>query len=62
MLTAHFTLTHWWIAAIVTGLALAVAVQLFILGALPLAVLRLVFAGWFRRRLALKRSGSRWKT
>ncbi|MBZ9641488.1 hypothetical protein [Streptomyces sp. PSKA30] len=95
MFTAHFTLTHWWIAAIVAGLALAAAVQslaakprnkliaaasvvlaaglytalrgsgdgarqalqLFILGTLPLAVLRLVFAGYFRRQLALMRSG-----
>ncbi|MFF7872398.1 hypothetical protein ACFZCT_39065 [Streptomyces qaidamensis] len=95
MLTAHFTLTHWWIAAIVAGLALAAAVQslatrprdkliaavsivgatglytalrgsgegarqalqLFILGTLPLAILRLLFAGYLRRQLALKRSG-----
>ncbi|MEW2397408.1 hypothetical protein [Streptomyces sp. NPDC046862] len=95
MLTAHFTLTHWWIAAILSGLALAAAVQsmatkprdkliatvsvllatalytalrgsgdgarqalqLFILGTLPLAVLRLVFAGYLRRQLALKHSG-----
>ncbi|MFJ3224055.1 hypothetical protein ACIPJS_11865 [Streptomyces sp. NPDC086783] len=27
MLTTHFSLTHWWIAAIVSGLALAVAMQ-----------------------------------
>jgi hypothetical protein len=95
MLTAHFTLTHWWIAAIVAGLTLAAAVQslatrprdkliaavsivgatglytalrgsgegarqalqLFILGTLPLAILRLLFAGYLRRQLALKRSG-----
>ncbi|MGI5196208.1 hypothetical protein ACQEVY_21560 [Streptomyces sp. CA-288835] len=95
MLTAHFTLTHWWIAAIVSGLALGVAMaslvtntrqkliaaasvtlaaglymalrgsgdgarqalQLFILGTLPLAILRLVFAGYLRRQLALQHSG-----
>ncbi|MFE1200425.1 hypothetical protein ACFW5V_01885 [Streptomyces sp. NPDC058762] len=95
MLTSHFTLTHWWIAAIVSGLALAAAVwtlapnirakliaatsitiitglytalrgsgdgalqalQLFILGVLPLAVLRVVFAQYVGRQLALKRSG-----
>ncbi|MGH3311511.1 MAG: hypothetical protein ACRDP3_13155 [Streptomyces sp.] len=95
MFTAHFSLTHWWIAAIVSALALAFAVQslatktrdkliaaasvvlatalytalrgsgdgaqqalqLFILGALPLAILRLVFAGWLRRQLALKHAG-----
>lgn len=95
MLTAHFTLAHWWIAAIVSGLALAAAVaslatktrgrltaaasvvlatglytvlrgtgdgarqalQLFVLGTLPLAILRLVFAGYLRRQLALQRSG-----
>jgi hypothetical protein len=95
MLTAHFTLTHWWIAAIVSGLALALAVaslarqtgdkliaaasvliatglytalresgegahqalQLFILGTWPLVILRLVFAGWLRRQMALKRAG-----
>jgi hypothetical protein len=95
MLTAHFTLTHWWIAAIVSGLALALAVaslarqtggkliaaasvliatglytalrgsgegahqalQLFILGTLPLAILRLVLTGWLRRQMALKRAG-----
>ncbi|MEV3988446.1 hypothetical protein AB0J57_06025 [Streptomyces sp. NPDC049837] len=95
MLTAHFTLTHWWIAATLSALALAAAaaslapktrgkliaaasvvlatglctvlrgsgdgarqaLQLFILGTLPLAVLRLVFAGYLRRQLALRRSG-----
>jgi hypothetical protein len=95
MLTTHFSLTHWWIAAIVAGIALAAAVQslatktrdkliaaasvvlatglytalrgsgdgarqalqLFILGALPLAILRLVFAGYLGRQLALQRSG-----
>ncbi|MEU0368766.1 hypothetical protein ABZ070_00605 [Streptomyces sp. NPDC006283] len=95
MLTEHFTLTHWWIAAIVSGVALAAAVgslasktrgkliaaatvllatgiytalrgsgdgarqalQLFILGTLPLAILRLAFAGWLRRQRALKQAG-----
>ncbi|RST16526.1 hypothetical protein E2C00_17155 [Streptomyces sp. WAC05374] len=95
MLTAHFTLTHWWIAALASGLALAAAVQslatttrhrlvaaasvllatglytvlrgtgdgarqalqLFVLGTLPLAVLRVLFAGYLRRQLALQRSG-----
>ncbi|MFF5498996.1 hypothetical protein [Streptomyces aquilus] len=95
MLSEHFTPTYWWIAASLSGLALAVAVaslpskprtkliagtavvlvtalycaartrgegseqafQLYILGTLPLAVLRWVFAGWFRRQLALARAG-----
>jgi lysylphosphatidylglycerol synthetase-like protein (DUF2156 family) len=95
VLTDHFSLTHWWIAAVLSGLTLAVAVQslavktrdkliaagsvalvtglytlargsgdgaqqalqLFILGTLPLAILRLVFAGYLRRQLARKRSG-----
>lgn len=95
MFTAHFTLAHWWIAAILSGLALTAAVaslvtkakgklvaaacvmlamgmyaalsgwedgarqalQLFVLGTLPLAALRLVFAGYLKRQLSLKRSG-----
>lgn len=95
MLSQHFTLTHWWIAGCLSGLALAVAVaslapkprakliagttvvfvtalycfarardegavqalQLYILGTLPLAVLRWVYGGWFRRQLALARAG-----
>ncbi|MFJ8531822.1 hypothetical protein [Streptomyces sp. NPDC093591] len=95
MLTEHFTLTHWWIAAGLSGLLLAAAVatlpskpgarliagvsvllvtalytvarghgegaqqalQLYILGTLPLAVLRCIFAGWFRRQLAAARAG-----
>ncbi|WP_199545602.1 hypothetical protein [Streptomyces sp. N35] len=88
MLTEHFTTAHWWIAAVVSGLALATAgatlattrrakvagavtvtavtglytglkgtgdgavqaLQLYILGTLSLAILRLVFAGWLRRQ------------
>ncbi|MER7172041.1 hypothetical protein [Streptomyces mesophilus] len=88
MLTEHFTTAHWWIAAVVSGLALATAVatlattrratlagavtvtvvtvlyvalrgtgdgavqalQLYVLGTLTLAILRLVFAGWLRRQ------------
>ncbi|SED36757.1 hypothetical protein [Streptomyces sp. KS_5] len=95
MLSEHFTPTHWWIAACLSGLALAAAVaslpskprakliagttvvlvtalycfargrsegteqalQLYILSTLPLAILRWVFGGWFRRQPALARAG-----
>lgn len=95
MLTEHFSLTHWWVAAILSGLAVAAvvgslaskprakliaaasvvlatalygvvrghgdgaeqALQLYILGTLPLVILRFVFAGWFRRQRALQRAG-----
>ncbi|GAA2550565.1 hypothetical protein GCM10010423_58580 [Streptomyces levis] len=95
MLSQHFTPAHWWIAACLSGLALAAAVaslpsqprsrliagatvvlvtafycvargrgegteqalQLYILGTLPLAILRWVFGGWLRRQSELARAG-----
>ncbi|MFE6199291.1 hypothetical protein [Streptomyces sp. NPDC057838] len=95
MLSEHFTLTHWWITAGLSALALAAtvaslpskprdrliagvavvlatafyclgrtrgegteqALQLYILGTAPLAILRWVFGGWLGRQLALARAG-----